>query len=74
MDGVVELEGVGVLDALADLAKLRVIGVKSGDDLRVAVHGALAGLDFCSVSVSQIGRLVGIHAGTELLGFCHQVG
>lgn len=46
VDGVVELERVGVFDAIADLAELWMIFGKCGDDIGVAAWGTLAWLDF----------------------------
>lgn len=73
VDGVVELEGVGVLDTIADLAKLWVIGVEGVDDIGVAACGSLARLCFGSAA-GHIGKFMGIYAGAEYARFCHQFG
>ncbi len=73
VDGVIELEGVGVLDAVADLAELGMVLIKRGNDIRVAFCGALTRLDFCGVSLCRIDGWMGMRAGAELAGFCHHV-
>lgn len=74
VDGVIELEGVGVLDAVADLAELGMVLIKRGNDIGVAIGGALTRLDFCGVSLCGIDGRMGMRTGAELTGFCHQFG
>lgn len=74
VDGVIELEGVGVFDAIADLAELGMVLIKRGNDIGVAIGGALTRLDFCGVSLRGIDGRMGIRSSTELAGFCHHFG